>query len=114
MIAVTSNGIMHTTTTTTVRKHFSEPGYPYSCAYLWYMVAVLELSGDEIFDITRSMQEWLYDNVRRDDQNNFKWSSKSTSIIFSANSSTPVFTNYISFKHAEDLLAFRLRWGINI
>lgn len=94
-------------------KKYSEPDYPYSCAYLWYMVAVLDLGGDEILDITQSMQEWLYDNVRRDDQNNFKWSNKSTSIIFSANTYT-LFTNYISFKHMEDLLAFRLRWGINI
>lgn len=80
-------------------------------AYLWWLVHKQKLSGDDIFHLTREMHDWCVDNVAGKHalgfwQNNFKWGEVSTYVEGYS------FSDRIWFKYEEDLLAFKLRFGI--
>jgi hypothetical protein len=83
----------------------------YTSAYLWWLIHKQKLIGLEIFEIQRKMHGWCCDCVagkhrKGSWENNFSWDSRSTIVDgFS-------FPNCIWFKYEEDLLAFRLRFGI--
>ena len=89
--------------------------YPYKCYYL----RLLANSNPNLrcrkpaWEITEQMKEWLSENV-----NDYYWSKQKDwcSNVTCTNRSVFLqlkFPVAIYFKNEIDLLAFRLRWGIN-
>jgi len=88
--------------------------YPHRCDYMKCLLNNTKLSGRDILSITNNMCVWLY-NIPH------KWSTwTDTTPIWiidrpavSTQGHWMHMATYISFTHAEDLLAFRLAWGIH-
>ena len=81
-------------------------------AFLWCLVYRQKLSGRDIFYLTQEMHEWCVDNVAGKHrngywENNFKWGEVITYVEGFR------FADRIWFKYEEDLLAFKLRFGIS-
>jgi hypothetical protein len=96
--------------------------YPYISNYLHSIIGnktyhkndlIGGVTANTILDITNDMQEWLSENVRHDGKNNYAWSESKFTINQFDNYEWIKFSESIAFKYEEDLLAFRLRWGIN-
>lgn len=91
--------------------------YPHKCDYLEYLWEVELLSGRLILERTIDMQGWL-DTVCF---KNFIWSNNyskfpldySKNTVFMRNSSLQIaLADAVYFREEQDLLAFKLRWGI--
>lgn len=93
--------------------------YPYEYAYLSHLVNVEKLTGNQIMRRTLEMMNWLSVN-----KCSHKWSDGVDGVenvgkncVGYPLSSNPAnlisFSRYIYFAHEQDLLAFRLRWGVN-
>lgn len=92
--------------------------FPHSSAYLSHLVNVEKLTGIQILNRTVEMMDWLSIN-----KCSHMWSYGTEGIdtigrdcVGYPLSSNPgnliTFSRYIYFRHEQDLLAFRLRWGI--
>jgi hypothetical protein len=74
----------------------------------------------QLDDLLSEIQEWLTLNVYREGEITYKWSDGQLVTRFNryfTNLNKPtevIFSNVLYFKHEEDLLAFRLKFGINI
>lgn len=88
-----------------------DQGFKYSSRYLWWVYKKMNLKKwNEIQDFVKLIQEWLSANVVQDGIPLYKWSGGK---LVTTNSLHPgVISNVIYFKYEEDLLAFRLRFGI--
>jgi len=86
-----------------------DQGFKYSSPYLWWIYNKMNLKErNEIQDFVKLIQEWLSANVVQDGIPLYKWSSgKLVTPIY-----TGVVSNVLYFKHEEDLLAFKLKFGI--
>jgi len=110
--------------------------YPHCCAYLWYLLQVEHLTGKEIIGRIQEYSKWFYENCRELQAKNegqpvvfrpvWTWSVASTLVPLTYSMFKPVpsgfaygdseereFPNAIYFMYKEDLLAFKLRFGIN-
>lgn len=92
--------------------------YPYKCAYLSYLWHVELLSGSDILARSLEMQNWLDANCR----GTFRWDTLYSKFPLNTSKGTPLhgnnvqqiaLANNVYFKNEQDLLAFRLRWGIH-
>ena len=81
-------------------------------AYLWWLINRENLRTQQaLLDRTYQIQEWLNDTVSQSGlNNNYKWSLAGTQgcIVDGC-----FFHNVLLFKYAEDLVAFKLKFGIN-
>lgn len=91
--------------------------YPHHCDYLSYLWEVELLSGRLILEKTIDMQGWLDTVCAR----KFIWSNNYSKFpldygkntVFMRNSSLQIaLADAVYFKEEQDLLAFKLRWGI--
>ena len=83
----------------------SKPVYPYySCKYLDHLVENEKLRSSEISLRVHEMRGWLCNSV---DSGGFGWIGRFTTIDYYS------FSNAIWFKHEQDLLAFKIRFGIH-
>jgi hypothetical protein len=92
--------------------------YPYGCPYLSHLLKVEKLTGSQILARVLEMMDWLSTN-----KCSHEWSTNEDMDTVGRNcvgyplSSNPAnhisFSRHIYFTHEQDLLAFRLRWGIN-
>lgn len=84
--------------------------FPYYSNFLNWVSVRENLNAETIFALTEAIQEWLSENVKVNGVNNYEWSYK-TKMINGAHG-TVAFPEKIYFAYEEDLVAFRLRWGI--
>jgi hypothetical protein len=95
-----------------MRQHRANP-YPHVSDYLRILVLENKIQdGNKILELTNQMQEWLSENVRCDGKNNYSWSENKIDLLVDPYQHLS-FSDTISFRYETDLLAFRLRWGIN-
>jgi hypothetical protein len=93
--------------------------YPYRCDYMSCLLKQTKLDGRDILNITNDMMVWLYSIPHH-------WSTGyDTTAIWIIDHTAALaggygprghwmdMATYISFTYAEDLLAFRLAWGIH-
>jgi hypothetical protein len=87
--------------------------YPFTSDYLHSLIINQNITGRAAREIIHTMQEWLDDNVYRDGKYNYTW-SKETTYIGGGNTvgSLHAVSAYIGFKYSDDLLAFKLKFGI--
>ena len=102
-------------------KHKS---YQHICHYLFYLWDVEKLSGIQILERTEEMHKWLFANCIENGECTFIWDNHYTKYpanvnkdycgisIFGRSSHEISLSNSVAFKYEQDLLAFRLRWGI--
>lgn len=97
--------------------------HPHICPHLWHLWHIEKLTGGEIIDLTVEMQLWLDNNCIENGERTFFWDDHYTKLPFAYNKDYKggigiynlhevSLANFLAFKHREDLLAFRLRWGI--
>lgn len=94
--------------------------FPHTCAHLWHLWNKEHLTGKQILARTLEMQMWLDANCIVNGKRTFIWSIEYTKFPQDYNVqysgfkgvNTISLANCIYFKHEQDLLAFRLRWGI--
>jgi hypothetical protein len=90
----------------------TNPLYPYQCRYRAHYNNV---SAVDLLNITWEIQEWLYECVYRNGKCNYEWSkSRSCIQIWSdeRHEEWKTFSEFLCFTYEEDLLAFKLRFGI--
>ena len=104
------NSMLYRSTTIEVQgscTSTSELEFPYRSNYLQNFIdrSMIEIQASETI---KAMQEWLTETVNHGGENNYKWGTETFLITVSGEH----MTYSISFKHKQDLTAFRLRWGI--
>ena len=89
--------------------------YPYSSEYLYALILDHNITDtSEIQDKINQIQEWLDENVNGDREFNYKWSHNGqVTTLLSSIGKQLNFSTFLRFRFEEDLLAFRLRFGIN-
>lgn len=75
-------------------------------AYLWWLLNKEKMSGKDILQFTFNVHSWLYDNIYDEKSPNMNWTGGTTYIDGLR------FYNLIWFRRAEDLVAFKLKFGI--
>lgn len=95
--------------------------YPYTCAHLWYLWQIKKFTGKQILDLTVEMQHWLDECCVVKGERTFIWDNYYTRVYLDYNKDAgPILktaqqislSDCIYFRYEQDLLAFRLRWGI--
>ena len=81
--------------------------FPYKSSYLQNFI-IQRLTVDQAVKNIKDIQEWLDESVNHGGENNYMW-GLDTFLITNLGHHIPY---TISFKHKQDLTAFRLRWGI--
>ena len=97
---------------------FSEkPSYTFACHWLYHLAYKEGLTGQEILDRSVEMMNWLTENgpIQHAWNTNRIKVPKDCTIDVPGNYSDLSyleFSTILFFEHQSDLLAFRLRWGI--
>lgn len=90
-----------------------DQGFKYASPYLWWIFNKMNIrDNNQILDFKSRIQEWLTENVVQDGKPLYRWSDgKLLTVLWDINKTI---SNVLYFKHEEDLLAFRLKFGIDI
>lgn len=93
-----------------MRSNLITQSYPYTIAHLWHVFNTLQLRGQDALDALNPMVDWLIENA----PGRFLMSSgKLMTGIYNSTVTEVMVSNCIHFSDLEDVLAFRLRWGVN-
>jgi len=86
-------------------RHYESEPYPYVSNYLYDILENKDQNVKIFPEIINQIQKWLTKNVKH-----YAWSNNNISIFTTKWQKYP---ESISFCYEEDLLAFRLVWGVN-
>lgn len=88
--------------------------YPYCSEYLYSLILDQGIMDTHyILDITDQIQDWLGEYVYRDGKNNYRWDDNGlTTTLLSGTGNEVIFCSVLRFRFEEDLIAFKLKFGI--
>ena len=82
----------------------STPEYPYTSFCVWWLIHHERLSTAEIWITYMGIVDWLEDNVT----GRYILSGDITELA------SVQYHNEIRFKYEDDILAYKIRWGIHV
>ena len=88
--------------------------YPYCSEYPYALILDHGImDAQTCLDISCQIQDWLGEYVYRDGKNNYKWDYNGLTTTLLSNTGEQVnFCSVLRFRFKDDLLAFKLKFGI--